>query len=1545
MSESIGLITAANSVIQDPEAVGTALKTISMRLRSSSSDLEKAGEDTEGAVESVSKLRAELLALSGVDIMLDDNTYRSTYDIIVDLSKVWSQLTDIQQASITALVSGVRQGNVFSSTLSNMQSGIAATETALNSSGSAMKENEKQISSIKGRISQFTAAFEELSAKTLNSDWLKTIIQMGTGVLNLVNNLGGLLPILVAIGGAITAIKLPAIILSITKFAGIIQALPAALSMASAALGAKATATKTLDMALGALNVTATSTQLIIGGITAVLAIGLMAWGAYISAQEKNIQKAKEAQQAIISESESVEDLIKQYKDLTKAGDWDNETRDIAKDIQEKLTELVGDEAKNLDLVNGKLDEQITKLKAIEVQTLKNKENALIAATNVAEQEYKNKQGSSSYFGISYQYSKQFGFLSSEDKRAFNYLKDAMEELEVSSNGISSHIMLVNESALDTSEKIAILKKALDQLKSAGLSNTDVFTQLQTSLQGYKETINNVDKANKDLNENSAKILIATKLQTEEIPKTTEEYKAFKEELVASATAVDDVTGEYKNAFRGSAEEIENAIDSILLADNNFNEFTDIIVGGSRSIQTAVIALKKDIDSLLDSDQVKTLGQAWQELEEYGTVSSKTMLELIDLYPELISYRDEDTNAITLTKDVILEKYEIEKQVHANTIKSLKEELQARKDVIDEIKKHMTTMAVGSWQSKLLQGLLDSPEYDTSDLEAKIKALEGLYADISIGSLFGDKSKSSKKEEDPWLDAANAKIAEAKYLFDMGEKTQKEYLDEIQKINQQYFKGRKKYLDESRQLDVEYYQGMQQLREEYINSYLESADELKNKTQDLAKYINDLSWALNNWANMSPETRDRINGMIFDAQIESSENIISDLKSQIDLLDDKTKSEEELISLYNKIKSETLKEIESYRKAGHTDDSREIKDLKNSLTELDASIYDENENIHRRKTSNIQNEIEILEEQGGKEEELVQKYKDLQVEAYEQVKRLKDQGLTEEDKLVKEYLDIWRDAYKSMKEMQADLTEDRINDIEHQIFLLGKATEYSGEKNISGKPNAQIIAQYESLMQIAQEEMDKLFAQGFTENDTSVQEWQKKWYSYYDAIVKAGEDAFNAMQSAEKESLEKMSEDIKSKHDDLNTIVEKTIDLIKHEQEEIIDGLEAQKDGYKDIIDKRKELLQTYRDEANYQDELADKQKDISKLENKLIAMQLDTSDKAKAERLKLEEEITEKKKDLSKYQADNALNNQLDALDKEYEAYEENLDSQIDAIRRYLDEEGTLRADAMKRIQSDGEKLYTQLLEYNRQYGTGVDEDISNAWSNAQSAMETYGDSQKNVLTTLQQMTAALDEFAAKVKSLESSSYSPQSYSLPQNKTGASLESIQNQMKANSQAWSATNDPAERQNLHDSNVRLAEQYSKMSGEELYYNSKDGSWYLGGKKIKLYHKGGIVGGGKPLLKSNEVFAKLLDDEIIVTPLQAENFIKNTMPRMLDLGSIKSPANKFENTFEFNFNGDVNKDTLPDLQKMLSNIPKIVTKELTSQLSARGIKTGALLKSF
>lgn len=100
LEETIALGVTANTVVQDADTVGTALKTMAMRLRSSESVLSAAGEDTDGMAESVSKLRKEILALSGVDIMLDEDTYKTPYQMLIEIGKVWDNLTDVTQAKI-----------------------------------------------------------------------------------------------------------------------------------------------------------------------------------------------------------------------------------------------------------------------------------------------------------------------------------------------------------------------------------------------------------------------------------------------------------------------------------------------------------------------------------------------------------------------------------------------------------------------------------------------------------------------------------------------------------------------------------------------------------------------------------------------------------------------------------------------------------------------------------------------------------------------------------------------------------------------------------------------------------------------------------------------------------------------------------------------------------------------------------------------------------------------------------------------------------------------------------------------------------------------------------------------------------------------------------------------------------------------------------------------------------------------------------------------------------------------------------------------------
>ena len=107
LEESIGLITATTSVTQDATSAGTAWRTVALRIAGAKNELEEAGLETDGMVESTAKLRDEILAVAGVDILdATGKNFKSTYQIMEELSKVWKDLDQIQRNGLLDKIAG-----------------------------------------------------------------------------------------------------------------------------------------------------------------------------------------------------------------------------------------------------------------------------------------------------------------------------------------------------------------------------------------------------------------------------------------------------------------------------------------------------------------------------------------------------------------------------------------------------------------------------------------------------------------------------------------------------------------------------------------------------------------------------------------------------------------------------------------------------------------------------------------------------------------------------------------------------------------------------------------------------------------------------------------------------------------------------------------------------------------------------------------------------------------------------------------------------------------------------------------------------------------------------------------------------------------------------------------------------------------------------------------------------------------------------------------------------------------------------------------------
>ena len=212
LEETIALGTAANSVIQDADSVGTMMKSLSMYLRAAKTEADAAGESTEGMANSVSELRSELKSLTGVDIMLDSKNFKSTYQIMKELSQVWNSLSDVTQANVTEMIAGKRNANGVAAILNNFDIAESTMESAANSSNVAWEENEKYLDSIQGRLAQLDASFQALSEDVLSSDLIKGSVSFLTSIVKLLDkiiNITGALPAGLGIATFVTQLGEP----------------------------------------------------------------------------------------------------------------------------------------------------------------------------------------------------------------------------------------------------------------------------------------------------------------------------------------------------------------------------------------------------------------------------------------------------------------------------------------------------------------------------------------------------------------------------------------------------------------------------------------------------------------------------------------------------------------------------------------------------------------------------------------------------------------------------------------------------------------------------------------------------------------------------------------------------------------------------------------------------------------------------------------------------------------------------------------------------------------------------------------------------------------------------------------------------------------------------------------------------------------------------------------------------------------------------------------------------------------------------------------
>lgn len=202
--KSAALFAATNASLQNAETTGTMWKTVSARIRGATTELEEMGEETDGLAQGLSKYREEIKALSGVDIMKDENTYKDMYDIFVQLAEVWDNMEDVSQSRVAEILGGTRNTSGIMSTITNIKDAIGAYSSAMDSAGTATEANNVYMDTTKAKVGELKAAFQELSSDFISSNFTKGAVEVLKGIVEaidkIVETVGSLGTILAGLG-------------------------------------------------------------------------------------------------------------------------------------------------------------------------------------------------------------------------------------------------------------------------------------------------------------------------------------------------------------------------------------------------------------------------------------------------------------------------------------------------------------------------------------------------------------------------------------------------------------------------------------------------------------------------------------------------------------------------------------------------------------------------------------------------------------------------------------------------------------------------------------------------------------------------------------------------------------------------------------------------------------------------------------------------------------------------------------------------------------------------------------------------------------------------------------------------------------------------------------------------------------------------------------------------------------------------------------------------------------------------------------------------
>lgn len=294
--ESLGLLTAGTEVTRNASKVSRALVSIQSRLNQVIDESSSTGQAL-----------TEWYKKHNVAIFDQQGQLRSLYDVLTDVAKIWPELTKNEQAYYLNQQAGANQSQNLAAILSNFDTAAKATATAVNSAGSAMKENEAYAESLDFQTNVLKADFQDLANNVIDKQLISALLTLGDAFLKVANT---------GLGTFITKVGLLAGtgwgLSSLLKVSHILPTIATQFSNFGAVISLVAEGSGTFGAAIGAAGGAASVALPIFLAVSAAI-VGIVELA---NALEENAHKAEKELEDLQTQIKEMEDPSSEYSDL-----------------------------------------------------------------------------------------------------------------------------------------------------------------------------------------------------------------------------------------------------------------------------------------------------------------------------------------------------------------------------------------------------------------------------------------------------------------------------------------------------------------------------------------------------------------------------------------------------------------------------------------------------------------------------------------------------------------------------------------------------------------------------------------------------------------------------------------------------------------------------------------------------------------------------------------------------------------------------------------------------------------------------------------------------------------------------------------------------------------------------------------------------------------------------------------------------------------------------------------------------------------------------